>query len=291
MANVVSFTEFLDEREIEAYQTGLPRIVLEGVDDLRLFKTYWFPDFIDRFQFVEASEVGIGGGCTAVLAAVEASKQDNIPAFGFVDRDRFFRVKDWGTLFDVDATTFIAAASNDDLYTTFRWEVEAYLLEPEMFSAWLRSFCQPPAGSEASASAVASAVHECEQLLRAHRYFATAHDCGKPTGSGYFLDRSTDNLLSACEEELGKIDHDGTVAATVEGYVNRVLEAAPGEPGSRLRWLLQYVDTKRLLSRLSLRWRGGGDVRWFLAECMRQSNTRPTEIEQKLLAVHETLAA
>ena len=291
MANVVSFSEFENERDIEAYQSGLPRIVLEGVDDLRLFRTYWFPHLIDRFQFIEANEIVGGGGCTAVIAAVEASKQDNIPAFGFVDRDRLFRVKEWATLFDVDASAFTTAASNNDFYTTLRWEVEAYLLEPDLLSAWLRSFCQPPARPEQSASAVARAVYECEQLLKAHRYFATAHHCGVPVGDEHFLDRPISQLLSACDEALRRLNHDGTVAAAVDSYVDIIMKAAPADPGPRLVWLLQYVDTKRLLVRLTTRWRGNGDIRWFLAECMHQSNTRPQEIERKLLEVYDTLAA
>lgn len=290
MSNVISLNDFENERDIEAYHIGLPRIVLEGVDDLRLFKNYWFPHLIDRFQFVEASEIVGGGGCTAVSAAVEASKQDNIPAFGFVDRDRHFRLKEWATLFDVDASAFKNATSNNDFYTTLRWEVEAYLLEPQLLSAWLRSYCQPARLGQIS-SAVARTVSECEQLLKAHRFFATAHECGVSIANEYFKDRSVSLLLTACNQALERLNHDGTVAAAVDSYVDTIIQAAPTDLGPRLLWLLQYVDTKRLLVRLTTKWRGSGDIRWFLAECMYQSNTRPEEIEQKLLEVSDTLAA
>jgi hypothetical protein len=291
MSNVVPFEEFDNEHEIAAYQIGLPRIVLEGMDDVRLFRTYWFPHMIDSFEFVEAGDIVDGGGCTAVKEAVTKSKQDNIPAFGIWDRDTFFRTMDWNALFEVDDAAFCVASSGQDFYTTLRWEVEAYLLEPDLLPAWLRSHRRPPGNAAQCAAAIEIAVDECEHLLRAHRFFATAHQCGKPIPPAYFLDCPTHKFMAACDEALSKLTHDGSLVAAVDGYVEAIIRAAPSDPPGRLLWLLRYVDTKRLLARLTKRFKAEPEVRWFLAELMLQGNRRPSEIERKLLELRDTLAA
>ena len=291
MTNVVSFDQFEDEQEITAYQIGLPRIVLEGMDDVRLFRTYWFSHMIDSFEFVEAGDIVEGGGCTAVNDAVQKSKRDNIPAFGISDRDTFFRSMNWEALFAVDEADFTAASSGQDFYTTLRWEVEAYLLEPDLLPAWIRSHRRPPGNAAQCMAAVTNAVEESEHLLRAHRFFATAHHCGIKVAPAYFSDRTTNTLLGACDVALANLAHDGALAAAVDGYVEAIIAAAPTDHAERLLWLLRYVDTKRLLVRLTKRFKAEPEVRWFLAELMLQGNRRPVEIERKLLEVRSKMAA
>ncbi len=291
MSNVVSFEEFEDEQEIAAYQIGLPRIVLEGSDDVRLFRSYWFTNLIDSFEFVEAADIVDGGGCTAVQEAVRKSKENNIPAFGITDRDTFFQSRQWASLFAIDDVAFSAAGSGTDLYTTLRWEVEAYLLEPDILPAWLRSHSKPPAPPAVSAKAVEKALVECEQLLRAHRYFATAHHCGVSVSDAFCCNTPASKLVEKCNQALGKLTYDHSIVAEIDAYVDAIIEAAPQDPARRLVWLLRYVDTKRLLRRLTETFRGDPEVRWFLAEMMRAGNVRPVEIESKLLEVRERLAA
>lgn len=291
MDNIVSFDDIDSERDIAAYQTGLPRIVLEGVDDLRFFKHYWFHQLIGSFEFVEAGDIVTGGGCTSVMQAVEESKKDNIPAFGIWDRDTLFREKKWGSLFETDDAVFHAATSGSDFYTTLRWEVEAYLLEPDFLDAWLRS-CQKKMGSSpVNTEAVAIAIEECENLLKAHRYFATAHHCRKPVSNGFSVHLEADAFVSECNSALAELEDDGTLPTLIDEFVATVVRAAPSSAVSRLSWLLKYVDTKRLIMRLGQRFKSFEEIRWLLAEFMRQSNRRPQEIEQKLYQLRDSMAA
>lgn len=282
MANVVSFDSFDDESEIATYHAGLPRIVLEGQDDVRLFKTYWFPSFIDSFEFVEAADIVEGRGCTAVCNAVLRSRQDNIPAFGISDRDHLFRTMNWALLFTVDNLQFEAGTRSDDFYTTLRWEVEAYLLEPDLLPAWVRSYRKKPGSDAQCAAALSEAIDECEHLLRANRFFATAHACGENIPEKYFSDRRAHELAAACADGLRRLADSNEVTKEIDKLTDAVLEAAPSEPSARLQWLLRYVDTKRLLVRLQRRFQANPEVRWFLAELMLQSDRRPHELEGKL---------
>lgn len=292
MSNTVSFEDFDTEQDIVPYQLGLPRIILEGKDDVRLFSQYWFTHLTDSFDFVEAGDVIQGGGCTAVRDAVRFSNEEmQIPASGIADRDHLFRTKDWPALFETDDTAFAAATSDDDFYTTLRWEVEAYLLEPDLLPSWVRSHRTPPGSEALCNAALAHAIDECEHLLHTNGFFATAHHCGTRVKPEHFKNLPASALAGACGTALGNLAHDGTVVQTIEPLVAQVLATAPNEPGARLRWLLRYVDTKRLLHRLARRYAAEPEVRWFLAELMRRGNERPQEIERRLLALRDRLAS
>lgn len=291
MSNVFSFEAFEDEHEIDVYQTGLPRIVLEGQDDVRLFRTYWFPHMLDSFDFVEAADIVDGGGCAALRNAVLKSRQDNIPAYGFSDRDLMFRLKKWDLLFLPDDAAFEAATRDADLYVTLRWEVEAYLLEPDLLPSWVRSHRAPPGSPALCASALAQAVDECEHLIGTHRFFAAAHACGLKTKPQHFCDRAANELVGACATALGNLPAGAPTAQIVDPLIETVLQAAPNEKAARLQWLLRFVDTKRLIDRLERRFRAKPEVRWFLAELMLQGDRRPKEIEERLLELKDQLAA
>jgi len=291
MTNVVQFDELNDEGEIVAYQLGLPRIVLEGKDDVRLFKIYWFPHLIDSFEFVEAVDIADGGGCSAVRDAVLRSRQDNIPAFGFADRDQLFRSKQWALLFAVDDAAFHTGTRDEACYTTLRWEIEAYLLEPDLLPAWIRSGCRVPGTDARCAAALGDIVEECEHLIRGSAFFATAHDQGKKVNIGHFADKAVNDLVAACESELGGLQHDGRIVKALRELIQAVFSAAPLDQSARLGWLLRYVDTKRLLHRLSRRFHADREIRWFLAELMLQKGRRPPELERRLDDLRETFVA
>ncbi len=284
MVNVASFEEFDDERQIAAHQIGLPRVVLEGQDDVRLFRMYWFRHLAGSFEFVEAKELTNAAGCSAVEAAVVASREvDGIPAFGFVDRDTFFRSKKWHLLFAIDDAAFAEATTSEDLHTTSRWEVEAYLLEPDLIASLSRSLAKRrPAAEHVGDVPLRIAIEECENLLQAQRMLGAAHVCRVKYADGHFVDLSGAEFIAACEAELSGLELGHATAAEIAERVDAVLAAAPDEPAARLRWLLRYVDTKRLIRRLSRRLEVQPEVRWFLAEMMLQSNRRPAELEGKL---------
>ena len=290
--NVVMFDEFVDEFQIGATHLGLPRIVVEGDDDLRLFRRYWFTNYMDRVDFVQASDLVQGSGCTAVAAAVRKSREvDNIPAFGFVDRDWLFKNRDWENLFALDDNAFEAATNNGDFYTTRRWEIEAYLLEPELMSDLVKSFTKRGRGTEAECeAALGRALLEIESLLLAQRLFVACHVAGIAKTDKHLVHKVAAEFEIECEKEMQAFTHENglAAAAAVQPLLDAIMASAPTPNDDKWRWLLRFVDTKRLIERIKKHFDTPGDIRWILATLMEKSGRRPAELEQR---INEILAA
>ena len=290
--NIAMFDEFEDVHQLSAVHLGLPRIVVEGMDDKRLFEQFWFTSYMDRVDFVQANELVAGSGCTAVAAAVQKSRNiDQIRAIGLVDRDWLFRSHDWGNLFSLDDFAFDAATKNEDFLTIRRWEIEAYLLEPDLLADLVKSLKRTGPGSAAEcAAALGLAITEIESLLIVQRLFVACHVAGIRRDPNYMLHKLSAELEQECEKEmLAFTDADGlAAAATVDPLLQAIVAAAPADEESRWRLLLKFVDTKRLIGRLGKRFNTISEIRWPLAGMMEKSNRRPLELEQR---INEFLAA
>lgn len=292
MTNIAAFDEFANERQIAAHQLGLPRIILEGRSDLVLFKDFWFQHRTEDFEFLEADDLGEGQGCTAVEKAVKASvDRDGIPAFGFVDRDRLFRSKEWELLFSTDDDAFVAGASTDELYTTILWEVEAYLLEPDLIPRLAQAHGSDGlrASSELVTRALEFALEECEHLLQVQRLYAAGHQCETSFPEKHFTNVAAGELGAACEEAVAKLPDGHATAVQIKDHIDRVLKQAPTEPADRLRFLLRYVDTKRYIHRLIKRLKLFPEIVGFLGTAMLQANRRPHELDRQLDRISERL--
>ena len=281
--NVVSFSEFENELQISSQQSEMPQIVLEGGEDVVLFKR-WFFDYLDRLEFVQAANLGVGAGCTAVREAVDQLQSAGVRAFGLSDRDQLFKDADWSVLFSVDDARFVAATEDEHMAVNSMWEIEAYLLVPELIPGWVRSHHRKAPASQADCeAAVARAVEECENLLRAQSWLATAHRCGERVPNGKYCECPTPLFVAACANELGNLEDLHGTAASIDAHVAEVLDRAPGPPGERLHWLLRYVDTKRLMLRLKHRLSlGNARHKWVLAEFMALHHIRPVELEDRV---------
>lgn len=284
--NIVMFDEFDDVRQIGAQYLDLPRIVLEGMDDVRLFRQYWFVRYLDRVDFVEAGALVGGSGCTAVAAAVRKSiDEDEIPAFGMVDRDWLFRTRDWTTLFDVDDARFDASTSHPEYFTARRWEIEAYLLEPDLLADLVKSFTRKGQGTAAECNAaLGKALEEIVQLLMAQRLYVACHVAGLGLTANHLLHKKADELLAEIEKELCTLTDAGGLAAAelVRPLLDAIAGTSPAADEDRWRWLLRFVDTKRLIGRLVKRLDTVGDIRWILAAMMEKSDRRPKELENRI---------
>lgn len=290
--NIAMFDEFEDVHQISAVQLGLPRIVVEGMNDKRLFEQFWFTSYMDRVDFVQANELVGGSGCTAVAAAVKKSRDiDQIRAIGLVDRDWLFRNRDWDNLFSLDDAAFEAATKNDDFLTIRRWEIEAYLLEPDLLADLVKSFKRTGPGSAAEcAAALGHAITEIESLFIVQRLFVACHVAGISRATNHMVHKLAAELEQECEQEmLAFTDAAGLAAvATVSPLLEAIMAAAPADDESRWRWLLKFVDTKRLIGRLRKRFDTIHEITWPLAALMEKSNRRPIELEQR---INEFLAA
>lgn len=292
--NVVPFSDFDSDRQVQAHQLGLPRIILEGDDDVRLFKR-WFSHLSEDLEFIQAREVGPGAGCMAVAPAVRVSREDDgIPAVGIVDRDTVHRAKEWATVFETDDEVFARDTRTEAVYTTLLWEVEAYLIQPALLSDWAETQARRlPAPARAAGDALAHSVEECEALLAATPFYAATHDVGEHRmPPGHFLNIGCAELAEACARHDARANPRHEQAeAVITPLVEAVRRHAPDDAAERLVFYLRYVDTKRLLARLNRRLDLREGAKWGLQTLMSGRGLRPVELEAFLTATAERYAA
>lgn len=99
--------------------------------------------------------------------AVERSlNEDGIPAIGIVDRDRLHRERRWDELFSTSPDPPGFDPQTGTVYTTALWEIEAYLLRPELMDRWVEMQRKPPpANNQEKENALSRAVEEGDALL------------------------------------------------------------------------------------------------------------------------------
>jgi len=294
MTNIASFDAFDNDQQIAAHQAGLVRIVLEGDTDVKLFKRFWFPSFLETFQFIEARLITGAAGCTGVDGAVVHSRDEGIPAVGIVDRDTYFRTKQWQNLLSLDEIQINGDWINNRVYVTSRWEVEAYLLEPELLRPWVTVAHRNPPGSEEDCErALGRTLAACEALLAAMPFFTSQHHESIPAAPLPFLyDKPIALVMKVCSEKIALATAGSQEVATqIQALVADIIANQPADRSKRLGFLLRYVDTKRLFYRLHHALRIKDATNWVqLAEFMRMRNQRPAELEQVLTSVQAELA-
>jgi hypothetical protein len=286
-SNVAPFESFDTDQQIAAHQAGLVRVVLEGASDVKLFSRFWFSSMVDTFEFIEAGKVAAGAGCTGVADAVAHSLGESVPAIGIVDRDTLFRSKDWTLLFSIDQTLMNANWLTTKLYVTSLWEVEAYLLEPDLLAQWVAAAHRSPPGTVAECErALLRTLDECEVLLGAAPYFAAQHEGGKSVPPGFCYGQPKQKVIEVCDKNVAAAQPNvQATAAQVKALVDTILESQPVEHTDRLPFLLRYVDTKRLLNRLLHALKVREETHWILAQFMLNGGRRPTELEQILRSI------
>lgn len=291
--NVASFQSFDSDWQIAAHQAGLVRIVLEGPSDVDLFSRFWFCTMRESFEFIDASHLTTGAGCTAVRAAVTRSLDvDKVPAVGIVDRDSLFREARWDLLFSVNDAQFATDVQTPEVYVTSLWEVEAYMLEPNLLADWVfASHKKPPGSAVDCAAALGRALTECELLLDAASFFAAAHVAGVPCSNSHFRSESSAKVKEACENKIAALSAENqAVAMRVNELIAEVRKNQPTGDAERMIFFLRYIDTKRLLIRLFHALNLKDDTHWMLPTIQLAGNRRPAELERLLKTVIDRFA-
>lgn len=129
--------DFIDSK----YEGGI-KVFLESTEDVRIFSDHWFSDYQDKISFESAENDGNkgGGGCNAVLRKVKEAENQQLTAYGIVDRDKLLGDDDKQAIFwETDDDKFHAASPyGHNIHVLRRWEMENYLLKPEAFKAELQ---------------------------------------------------------------------------------------------------------------------------------------------------------
>ncbi len=121
---------------VDAKYEGGIKVYLESSEDVRIFSEHWFGDKQDKLRFVSAEgEQSGGGGCGAVIRKVTELNDQNIHAYGIVDRDVLLSDAKLDLFWEADDSNFHAAKPyGEQIHVLRRWELENYLLQPEAFA-------------------------------------------------------------------------------------------------------------------------------------------------------------
>ncbi|WP_368759300.1 hypothetical protein [Pseudomonas aeruginosa] len=282
---VQSFDDFESLQQIEAQQSNLIRVVLEGRDDVALFASQWFVAEQEMFDFVEAGHIVAGAGCTSVATAVEHSRNnDGVPTIGIVDRDVLFRERNWAALYEQEQDRFEAATLNDQVHVASLWEIEAYLFDPDLLGHLVRACSRrPPATMAQMSAALEKTLAECALLLDIAPYLAGSHEAGVAVATGYLCDANAQRVQAEVGRQLAALTPPGvSAAAQVQALVEQIKAGLPLAPSEQLPFYLRFVDTKRLLQRLTHALGLNANIKWVLAALQEATSRRPHELAQVL---------
>ncbi|KPY07523.1 hypothetical protein [Pseudomonas syringae group genomosp. 3] len=289
-----SFEDFDSLEQIEAQQANLIRVVLEGRDDVWLFANQWFVAEQETFNFIEAKDLVAGAGCTGVERAVVHSRtNDGIPAIGIVDRDVLFRSGNWAVLYEKEIDSFIAATYSDQVHIASLWEIEAYLFDPDLLRKLVKACSRkPPATQEQMDAALGKTLAECALLLDIAPFLAGSHVAGALVPIGYLGDQGARYVQESVANSIAGLVGPGSAAAAhVQTLIDEIKANLPSGPIDQLAFYLRYIDTKRLLHRLTQTLGLTSNVKWTLAAFQEISRTRPQELAQVLENAKRRFAA
>ena len=140
---------------------------LEGGDDLCIYKHYWFQNYADKIDFRVAEEGVVSiPGCSGVETNVLLQRQAGVKAYGFVDRDS---VSDFPHSNETDDERYLDEnkRQNQFVYRTVRWEIENYLIDPEVLEQIRVNEKAKGVGKRTVAEVAAELLLHCD-VLKVH---------------------------------------------------------------------------------------------------------------------------
>ncbi|RKL20940.1 hypothetical protein BFJ72_g14948 [Fusarium proliferatum] len=126
---------------------------------------------------------------------------------------------------------------------------------------------------------------ECEYLLDSAPACAALHAKGDAIPPAFMWDKPGPVLSQALNQRVAEIDDAFQgVGHGVQTLIDSVKGARPESATDRLSFLLRYVDTKRLIRRLThvLGLRDSREFKWTLSAIQRSQGRRPAEFEMML---------
>jgi len=279
----------LSTAQIGSRYANRVEIFVEGVDDLGIYKNYWFANISDRavFKLAEAGPVPISG-CTGVERNVLHQRAAGVQAFGLIDRDA---IEDLDFSCTPDDTTFLSENENKNpnIYYTLRWELENYLIdaiawEQERVNAKTRGD-----GRRTPDVVMAEILSHCDILVAHAAANALLHSLGKAKiGDGFGAMADTRAAFEALLLS-GPFKDLNTEQLTLYSDWKRKIEAFDlphGTVEQRVFAMSRRIHGKALIERFFKKYSIQDDKRFSLAG--RISNRVPQEIANR---VHEWVPA
>lgn len=235
---------------VDAKYEGGIKVYLESAEDVRIFSEHWFSDKQDRLRFIsaEGEQLG-GGGCKVVISKVEESNQQDILAYGIVDRDVLLNdAKD--IFWETDDEKFHAARPyGEKIHVLRRWELENYLLQPEAFSIEVAKRSYRSAIPDISAETLLSQADSIIQVT-ALTTFSVSHGKNSPN-PGFGIQLSGTELTAEINRFLGQQFPESDIPDINEeiGKIN-AFKSNSANPSEQWESLSRILDGKKGLMRL-----------------------------------------
>jgi hypothetical protein len=258
-------------------------VYVEGKDDISIYKNYWFTELADRVSFIPAQDGVINlPGCTGVERNVLAQREVGIDAYGLIDRDA---VADINHASEPNDVTYIDLnhSKNPYVYYTVRWELENYLIDPEILEQERVNAKTQGNDKRSSEIVIDEILAHCHILIAHAAANVVRHLEGKPKIPDGFGSQAKSR--EAYENDLFSTIMAGITQAQKELYLDwvRKIEAFDmpnGEPSQRLLAISRRVHGKALLIRFFKAYQIQDDKRFSVAYSL---NKRvPRELSEKL---------
>ncbi len=276
---MTNFKDISSSHSTEQRYVNKRFVYLESEEDVQIYGERWFNNVGDKLEFVSAG-VGASGGCTVVIADVERELGQGVDAYGIVDRDALKSCGKWDAFFEVDNTTFDALKPfGDRIIVLRRWEMENYLLEPEIIEKHVSNVegrapraLQQVMGELFEMSALVRVICGANICLNRSGY------CELPAGfgRGHELQRVEQEVLTNLHNQFGD-----NAEALYQNELDLIDQfSVSSDEQSEERWcdLIRMIDGKRLLNHLVAKKRLKDEPRFTLAHLIRVEGRLPPEL-------------
>ena len=208
MVNLVKH-KISDARSAENIYLNRLVVFVEGPSDVEIFIRL-FPNREDEIRFLTPNDQTSGldgsgrGGCIAVIKRVAQERLDRSNpdrCIGIVDRDVYFNRKEWNILFETDDDKYRNECTlGEGIKPLIYWEIENYLLDPEVVSIVLSDLEKYVDDIE---NTISRSVIERSIYISAANCVIHEHDI-ESISHGLLLKKCSDEDFSILIEELIK---------------------------------------------------------------------------------------
>lgn len=279
MASIVLLTT----NQLKSRYRDKVEVYVEGRDDISVYKNYWFAKLTDRVSFISAQDGAIAiPGCTGVERNVLAQREVGIDAYGLIDRDA---VEDIDHANEPNDKSYIDGnfSNNPYVYYTVRWELENYLIDPDIWEQERVNAKTQGNNKRKSELVVDEILSHCEILIAHAAANVLRHMEGLPKIPDGFGSQAKSR--KDYEDDLfGTIMVDITPEqkALYAHWVARIeaFDMPGGEPSQRLSAISRRVHGKALLLRFFKAYQIQEDKRFSVA-CGLNERV-PQELSDKL---------
>ena len=271
MVNLVKHRVF-DAKSAENIYLNRLVVFVEGPSDVEIFRRL-FPDREDELRFLTPNDQtsGLdgsgGGGCIAVMKRVAQERLDRSNpdrCIGIVDRDVYFSRKEWDTLFETDDDRYRNGCTlGEGIKPLIYWEIENYLLDPEVVSAVLSDLDKHVDDIRNTLrNAIGRSIH-----LNAANCVIHEHDTGS-ISYGLLLNECSDEVFAALiEGQIGNRLTDEHEINRIGDFIRKHENFNKGCPPEQyLERSMRIVPGKALISFIEWQYRVKERLTWLLAK-------------------------